>query len=188
MDALAVQPRPEPAGRSSQVDYQVDHGYLYCLDTYLSDTDQAGEVNRGQIKRLQIIKAGPADRARRRGASGEETSDSAVGASADEMLGEVPVEPDGSSYFSIPACTPVRLQTLSSSGAVLQAMHSWIWVMPNEARGCIGCHEDRELTPPNRHVLALRKSPNRVGVAGPSSAEDRHTNRSSRPGYHREDE
>jgi len=43
-------------------------------------------------------------------------------------------------------------------------MRSWFWVMPMERRGCIGCHEDRELTPPNRHVFALRKRAQRIGL------------------------
>ena len=47
---------------------------------------------------------------------------------------------------------------------MLQAMGSSFWVMPGERRGCIGCHEDRELTPPNRHVLALREEPVKVGI------------------------
>jgi hypothetical protein len=37
--------------------------------------------------------------------------------------------------------------------------------MPTERRGCIGCHEDRELAPPNRHVIALRKMPQRIGFS-----------------------
>jgi hypothetical protein len=56
------------------------------------------------------------------------------------------------------------LQTLDADGDVVQAMRNWIWVMPREARGCVGCHEDRRLTPPNRHVLALQKRPKRVGI------------------------
>ena len=31
--------------------------------------------------------------------------------------------------------------------------------MGNENRGCIGCHEDRELSPPNRMVTAISKPP-----------------------------
>ncbi len=85
------------------------------------------------------------------------------GTIGEEALGTVPVESDGSFYMEVPARTPLRLQTLDADGAVLQTMRSWIWVMPEEARGCIGCHEDRELTPPNRHVLALRKPPHLIG-------------------------
>ncbi len=59
---------------------------------------------------------------------------------------------------------PLRLETLGEGDRVLAAMTSWIWVMPKEARGCIGCHEDRELTPPNRFVQAVRKRPHVLGV------------------------
>jgi len=40
--------------------------------------------------------------------------------------------------------------------------------MPNEQRGCIGCHEDRERTPPNRHPMALRAQPLRINRDEPA--------------------
>ncbi len=80
-------------------------------------------------------------------------------------MGTVPVESDGSFHLSVPARTSLRLQTLDGDGQVLQAMRSWIWVMPKEARGCIGCHVDRVLSPPTRHALALWKPPHFIGVA-----------------------
>ena len=81
------------------------------------------------------------------------------------MLGEADVERDGSFFLEVPARTPLRLETLDEKGDILQAMTSWVWVMPRERRGCIGCHEDRELTPPNRHVFALRKEPVKMVAA-----------------------
>ena len=33
----------------------------------------------------------------------------------------------------------------------------WIWVKHREPRGCIGCHEDPELTPENRLVQAVQR-------------------------------
>ena len=51
------------------------------------------------------------------------------------------------------------MRAIDGRGDVSFSMENWIWVMPRESRGCIGCHEDRELTPPNRHVFALRKPP-----------------------------
>lgn len=75
-----------------------------------------------------------------------------------------PVESDGSFFIEVPAQIPIRLETLGKDGTILQRMKSWFWVMPGERRGCIGCHEDRELTPPNRHVEALRKKPHRIGL------------------------
>ena len=42
-------------------------------------------------------------------------------------------------------------------------------VMPGEARGCIGCHEDAELTPENWFVDALKEHSVLVGKDGPNT-------------------
>lgn len=144
LDAVALRPRPEPAGRSSVVDDQLDTGRLYCLNTYLSGTRNTRENAGVEIESLAVFTVAP----------------SGVG---QELLGLVPVEPDGSMYAIVPARTPLRLQSLDAQGRVVRTMRSWFWVMPREARGCIGCHEDRELTPPNRHVLSLRGKPHVIG-------------------------
>ncbi|MBI5865242.1 MAG: hypothetical protein HZB38_12175 [Planctomycetes bacterium] len=138
-----VEARPAPAGRSSRVDDKADYGFLYCLDSYLSDRPEASRIERGQIKRIRVFTSAPA-------------------AQREKMLSEFDVETDGSFFLQVPARTPLRLQTIGDAGAVLQNMQSWLWIMPREARGCIGCHEDRELTPPNRHVIALRKPPHLI--------------------------
>jgi hypothetical protein len=143
---VPVRPRPVPKGRSSVVDERVDFGFLYCLDAHRTDRAAGVEARGGQIQRLRV-------------------HDGA------EILGEVPVQQDGSFYLQVPARTALRLETLDAAGDSLQAMESWIWVMPNERRGCIGCHEDRESTPPNRHVLALRAVPQRVGLGADPEAE-----------------
>jgi hypothetical protein len=79
--------------------------------------------------------------------------------SATGRLGELPLEEDGSFYVEIPADTPVRLETLDAAGRVVRGPSAWIWVRPNERRGCIGCHEDRELAPENRVPLAVESPP-----------------------------
>jgi hypothetical protein len=143
VEAVVVRRRRTPAGRSSVVDEQVDFGFLYCLDSYRTNLAPARDVDAGTIETLRVL-----------GAAGEDET----------ILGEAPVHPDGSVYLQLPAKTPLRLETLDGDGRVLQAMKSWIWVMPGERRGCIGCHADRELSPPNRHVLALRKGPLEIGL------------------------
>jgi hypothetical protein len=72
------------------------------------------------------------------------------------LLGQAPVEPDGSFQIQIPADIPVRLQALDRDGLAL-ATCGWVWVKPRENRGCIGCHEDPELIPENRFVSALER-------------------------------
>ena len=159
IDAIVPYPRREPDGRSSVVDDQAEYGFLYCMDAYSSDLEKAETIKHGQIHRLRIFGA-PADRAGNpQDATVRRKATSPGNTPAEKLLGEVPVEPDGSFFLKVPARTPLRLATLDSDGRVLQRMTSWIWVMPKEARGCIGCHEDRELTPPNRHVQALREAP-----------------------------
>lgn len=163
--AVALRPRAEPAGRSSQIDEQADYGYLYALNSYLSDTPEGQRTQAGQIKQVEVFKAVTTRRERAAG----------TGFAADlvheESLGKAPVEADGSLFLKVPARTALRLRTLDAEGNALQTMRSWFWVMPKEGRGCIGCHEDRERTPPNRHVLALRRPPDALGVAPDAAVE-----------------
>jgi hypothetical protein len=51
----------------------------------------------------------------------------------------------------------MAFQILDENNMALLTHPSWLWAMPKENRGCIGCHEDRELTPPNRLAEALKK-------------------------------
>ena len=141
--AKMIRPRTRPPGRSSVVNDLVDTGQLYCLDAYLTDLDR---TEPGTIKHVRVLH-------------------NAANLSAESVLGEVPVASDGSFFVELPARTPFRLETLDADRAVIRSMRTWMWVMPNERRGCIGCHEDRSLTPPNRHVLALRQRPHKLQVA-----------------------
>ena len=59
------------------------------------------------------------------------------------LLGTVPVHPDGSSYFEIPANTPISLQPLDAEGKALQLKRSWMVGMPGERVSCVGCHDDQ---------------------------------------------
>jgi hypothetical protein len=73
--------------------------------------------------------------------------------------GIVEVEEDGSFYLKAMADTPIRIQTLDESGKVINGPGAWIWLRPNERRGCIGCHEDPELAPENNAPMSVRKDP-----------------------------
>jgi hypothetical protein len=159
VDAVEIRPRRVPAGRSSVVDERVDFGYLYCLGVHLTDLVPVGAIREGATKTLRVYR-GP----------GAGVAGATSGTDGEAILGEVPVHEDGSFYLKVPARTPLRLETRAADGEALQTMQSWIWVMPSERRGCIGCHADRERTPPNRHVLALRERPREIGIDDPESA------------------
>jgi formylglycine-generating enzyme required for sulfatase activity len=78
------------------------------------------------------------------------------------MLGTVPVDPDGSAFFRVPANTPIAVQPLDSEGKALQLMRSWFTVMPGETLSCVGCHEAQNQTPPTVPALASRRRPDAI--------------------------
>ena len=70
--------------------------------------------------------------------------------------------------------TPVVFELLNPSGDVVARQDHWVWVMPRESRGCVGCHEDREMVPPNSLADAVTKPAVRLarpaGVANQTGA------------------
>jgi hypothetical protein len=78
------------------------------------------------------------------------------------ILGTVPVEPDGSAHFSVPADRFVYFQLLDADGMMVQSMRSGTIVRPGERTGCVGCHESRLSGTPNSEKLALRRPPSKL--------------------------
>lgn len=75
------------------------------------------------------------------------------------LLGEVPVQEDGSVTFKIPANTPISLQPLDSEGRAIQWMRSWVTGMPGETVSCVGCHEDQNKMPVPKPTIAQKMKP-----------------------------
>jgi hypothetical protein len=76
------------------------------------------------------------------------------------ILGDVPVERDGSAHFEVPADTAVYFQLLDENRMELRRMRSFISFQPGETRACVGCHETRGLTPrPHAAPLAASLPP-----------------------------
>ena len=63
------------------------------------------------------------------------------------ILGDVPVEADGSAVFRVPADTAVYFQLLDENRMELRRMRSFISFQPGESRACVGCHESRAAAP-----------------------------------------
>ena len=158
LHAKALAPRSEPDGRSSTVRPESPTGKLYCLNIYESDQAIA-TLEKGSVERVRVIEGLPPPEA-----SPTATPDSTIGGASvvpRRLLGEAPVEPDGSFHIDLPADLPVKLQLLDRDGLAL-ASCDWIWVKNREYRGCIGCHEDPELTPENRFVQAVERPATRL--------------------------
>jgi formylglycine-generating enzyme required for sulfatase activity len=76
-----------------------------------------------------------------------------------QVLGTVPVNPDGSTKFTIPASTPVAFQPLDADGRALQLMRSWTTGMPGETLQCNGCHEPQNTAAARGMTTALVATP-----------------------------
>jgi hypothetical protein len=59
-----------------------------------------------------------------------------------DILGYVPIEPDGSAKFKVPADMPFTLDIVDASGKrVADGFHpNWLHLRPGEVRECTGCH------------------------------------------------
>jgi hypothetical protein len=82
------------------------------------------------------------------------------------ILGEFDIEADGSFHVQVPANIPVQVQTLDADGMALRTC-AWIWVKNKAKRGCVGCHEDNEMSPENVFSDAVGKGPHEL--TGPVS-------------------
>ncbi|EKF75834.1 hypothetical protein A11A3_00030 [Alcanivorax hongdengensis A-11-3] len=59
-----------------------------------------------------------------------------------EIVGYVPVEPDGSVRAVVPANAPVGLQLVDATGKAVYTRHTaWLTLRPGEQRQCTGCHQ-----------------------------------------------
>lgn len=156
VQAVVLRARQRPDGHSTVVDPKFDTGVFYGLNAYDADARMAPHLPAGTVKRARFIE----------GILQPATSEQSAKAEKwpfvpRRLIGEAPVEPDGSFNVEVPADTPLLLQTLDERGLAL-ATCGWIWVKPKESRGCIGCHEDPERAPENEYVMALRRPSNRL--------------------------
>ncbi len=78
------------------------------------------------------------------------------------VLGTVPVEPDGSAHFRVPANTPISIQPLDADGHALQLMRSWMTAMPGESLSCVGCHDRGGAAPRAGGSRALAREPSEI--------------------------
>ena len=147
IDPQAIVRRPEPQGRITIVVDSKATGDIQCLSVYDSDLPELRDMPPGTVKRVRVVegaRAGP------------------------RIIGEARVDHDGSFHLRLPADTPIRFQLLDKSGVSLVDMHNWVWVRRGSRRGCIGCHENRELAPPNRTTDALARPEPQVLIPLPA--------------------
>jgi len=137
VDAHELSARSQVRGRSSFVDPALDTGVFFCISSHISDRPELRDAARSTTQ-LRVIEGIP-------------SSPGATQPSPPEqrILGVLPIEDDGSFHIEVPALKPMTFELLDATGVVVGRQDGWVWVMPRESRGCVGCHEDREMVPPN---------------------------------------
>jgi hypothetical protein len=149
-DPMPLAPRTRPPVIPSRIDLSKDHGTFYVSNVY--EGTGMDKVRPGSIKSLRVVRS-PEKRFWTSPAWDGGTGQQAPGMAWNdfnnkEILGTVPVEADGSAYFSVPADTYVYFQLLDEKGMMVQSMRSGTIVRPGERAGCVGCHENRLAGPP----------------------------------------
>ena len=112
-------------------------------------------IPRGTVKRLRIIGV-PAK-------TQPQMNHPSLGGTREDpgkcVLGTVPVEPDGSAHFRMPAGVCVFFQALDSEGQAIQTMRTLTYAQPGRTMACIGCHENRAEAPANAYAHAASREP-----------------------------
>ena len=100
----------------------VKTGLLLCQDVNFHDINISFSTTSAVVNKIRII-------------------------GKDSALGEINVERDGSFYLKVIADTPFKIQAVDNKGFAVGEPCGWIYLRPNERRGCVGCHEDHEQVP-----------------------------------------
>ena len=157
LQPIPLKARPVPPVVSEKVALDRKDALVYMTDVYagpgLKDVPR-GTVTKLRLLTYQFAYHGMGGQVNRVGLDGPWD--------VKRIVGTVPVEPDGSAYFRVPANVPIAVQPLDSEGRALQLMRSWMTAMPGEVLSCVGCHERQSTSPPAARAMAGRRAPSEI--------------------------
>lgn len=160
-DPMIIEERPKPARIPTMRNYTDDYGQFYVENVY-EGTHMKG-VKPGTVKYLRVVESPEKRTWAEKGWVGDGEQPPGMNWLSFEnkrIIGEVPVEDDGSVSFYAPSYKHLFFQLLDKDKRMIQSMRSGVSLMPGEVNGCIGCHEDRLNSVPVRgRPTALSKKP-----------------------------
>ncbi|TWT85096.1 hypothetical protein CA13_65780 [Planctomycetes bacterium CA13] len=167
LSPLPLRPRKTPPVVADQSERLAQHppenGTMAIIDVYDS---QLPWPEGTEIKALRIYQIYPSSNPSAFGLSPHQLGRRIAEARdsnnlARSVLGTVPVEKDGSAFFTVPALKEVYFQALDQDGLAIQSMRSATWVQPGERLLCAGCHEPKHRAPlmPMHSPLAFKRKP-----------------------------
>ena len=159
------EPRPLRARRREAVisprsSSELTTGRLVLSDIYEGRNMEG--VEPGEIKKLLVLEQLPKPA---NFSGGSEPLSLGGTFTLQRVLGTVPVEPDGSANFEVPALRSVFFVALDENEMSVKRMQSFVTVQPGETTSCVGCHEQRTRAPHARssYVLdAMNRPPSRI--------------------------
>ena len=157
LEPTPLKQRPLPPAIPSRVDTQQKRALVYLEDIY--EGPGLKDVPRGTVKKLRLITYHFAYR----DMGGQQDPIGLDGPwDVKCVLGTVPVEPDGSALFHVPANMPLSFQPVDEEGKAIQLMRSWSTAMPGEKVSCVGCHEQQSAGPTVKTTIAARRDPSEI--------------------------
>jgi len=138
----------------SRIDPSQKTGTMTLENVYIGRNMKG--VKKGDIQKLLILEALP----KPVNFSGTMEPTSMGGTfTLNRVLGTVPVEPDGSAHFELPAMRSIFFVALDKNDISVKRMQSFTSVQPGERFSCIGCHEERGSTAPvGKMTTAMRRA------------------------------
>jgi len=140
----------------NRVDVKKPTGTLVLQNIY--DGRRMEKVKRGDIDKLLVLKQLPKPV---NFSGGMQPLTIGGSFTLAEIVGTVPVEPDGSAHMELPALQSLFLVALDKQDRPVKRMHSFLTLQPGEKTSCVGCHEPRTQTPvaDMGKLMATRKAP-----------------------------
>jgi hypothetical protein len=151
-----IAPRPREQVIPSRVDPSKTTGTLFVQNVNIGRN--LDTLKPGTIKKLLVMEQLPKPANYHGGGS----TPLAHGGkwTINRILGTVPVEPDGSAHFEVPASRSIFLAMLDDRDLTVKSMRSFLTVQPGERASCIGCHENRTMIAPSGPTaIAARRAP-----------------------------
>lgn len=165
LDPIPLRPRPRPPVIQPQTTQHLadrspmepDTATVVVMNVYESDFDWPEGV---RVKSLRVIELHLKDTWHMNEPMVAVGKESLVRG----VIGEAPVEEDGSAYFEMPAGKPVYFQAIDEKGLAVQSMRSLTYLHRGEQLTCVGCHEPKRQAPrtPSSMTMALRRGPSKL--------------------------
>ena len=147
-DPMPLAPRSRPPVIPARRSFEQTPGSFYVQDVYRG-THMRG-VERGEVKWLRVVES-PEKRYWTQPVWGGQGIEGPAmnwhDFSNKRILGTVPVNEDGSAWFTVPPERYVYFQLLDADGMMIQSMRSGVIAQPGETASCIGCHDERRARP-----------------------------------------